>query len=129
MHISQSKSISVLKIHLEYAIVQIKFRSHFLYTYELKTIWPSRLDTKQSDDEAPVMLELLGMQSTPSLSLLTGPMWPRVVVPDRAQSMSQIELNCDNTKLNCLKLPVFHLTECKQKTLYCRSHDKLNCLK
>ena len=40
-------------------------------------------DTKQSDDEAPVMLELWGMWSTPSLPLLPGPLWPGVVVPDR----------------------------------------------
>ena len=31
-------------------------------------------DTKQSDGEIPVMLELLGMQSTPSLPLLPGPL-------------------------------------------------------
>ena len=49
-------------------------------------------DTKQFDDEAPVMLELWGMQSTPSLPLLPDPLWPRVVVPDRILSMGQIEL-------------------------------------
>ena len=38
-----------------------------------------RYDTKQSDIEVPVMLELWGMQSTPSLSLLPGPLWPRLV--------------------------------------------------
>ena len=32
-------------------------------------------DTKQSDGKAPVMLELWGMQSTPSLPLLPGPLW------------------------------------------------------
>ena len=32
-------------------------------------------DTKQSDSEVPVMLELWGMQSTPSLPLLPGPLW------------------------------------------------------
>ena len=45
-------------------------------------------DTKQYDGEAPVMLELWGMQSTPSLPSL----WPRVVAPDRVLSMSKIEL-------------------------------------
>ena len=44
-------------------------------------------DTKQSDGEAPVMLELWGMWSTPSLSLLPGPLWPRMVATDRALSM------------------------------------------
>ena len=40
------------------------------------------------------MPELWGMQSTPSLPLLPGPLWSGVVVPDRVLSMSQIELNC-----------------------------------
>ena len=44
-------------------------------------------DTKQSDGEVPVMLGLCGMQSTPSLPLLPGPLWPGVVAPDRALSM------------------------------------------
>ena len=38
------------------------------------------------------MLELWGMQSTPSLPSHPGPLWLEVVAPDRAQSMSQIEL-------------------------------------
>ena len=29
------------------------------------------------------MLELWGMRSTPSLPLLPGPLWPRVVAPDK----------------------------------------------
>ena len=44
-------------------------------------------DTKQSDGEVPAMLELWGMRSTPSLPSLPGPLWPRVVAPDRALSM------------------------------------------
>ena len=40
------------------------------------------------------MLELWGMQSTPPLPSLPGPLWPGVVVPDRVLSMGQIELNC-----------------------------------
>ena len=51
-------------------------------------------DTKQSDDEVPVMLELWGMQSTLSLPLLPGPLWPGVVAPDRILFIGQIELNC-----------------------------------
>ena len=39
------------------------------------------------------MLELLEMQSTPSLPSLPAPLWPEVVVPDRVLSMGQIELN------------------------------------
>ena len=62
---------------------------------------------KQFDGETPVMLELWGMWSTPLLPLLFGPLWPRVVAPDRVLSKGQIELNCNYTKLNCLKLIVF----------------------
>ena len=40
------------------------------------------------------MLELWEMQSIPSLPLLPGPLWPRVVVPDRVLSIGQIEVNC-----------------------------------
>ena len=50
-----------------------------------------RYDTKQSDGEVPVMLELWGMRSTPSLPSLPGPLWPGVVAPDRVLSMSQID--------------------------------------
>ena len=51
-------------------------------------------DTKQFDGEAPVLLELWGMRSTPSLSSLPGPTWPRVVAPDRVLCMGQTELKC-----------------------------------
>ena len=40
------------------------------------------------------MLELWGMQSTPSLPSVPDPLWPRVVVPNRVLSMGQIEQNC-----------------------------------
>ena len=36
-------------------------------------------DIKWSDGGAPLMLELWGMWSAPSLSLLTGHLWPGVV--------------------------------------------------
>ena len=49
-------------------------------------------DTKQSDGEAPVMLELWEMWGTPSLPLHQGSLWPRVVAPDWVLSMGQIEL-------------------------------------
>ena len=49
-------------------------------------------DTKQSDGEVPVVLELWGMRSTPLLPLLPGPLLPGVVAPDKAQFMSWIEL-------------------------------------
>ena len=44
-------------------------------------------DTKQSDGKAPVMPELWGMRSTPSLPLLLGSLWPRMVALDRGLSM------------------------------------------
>ena len=52
------------------------------------------IDTKRSNAEFPVMLELWGMWSTPSLSLLPGPLWPRMVAPDKVLCMGQIELIC-----------------------------------
>ena len=51
-------------------------------------------DTKQSDGEDVVMLELCGMQSTRLFPSLQGPLWFGVVASDRVLSMSQIELNC-----------------------------------
>ena len=50
-------------------------------------------DTKPSDGKVPVMLELWGIQSTPSLPSLLGPLWSKMVAPDRVLSMAQIELN------------------------------------
>ena len=46
-----------------------------------------------SDGKVPVILELWGIQCTPSLPLLPGPLWPGVVAPDRVLSMGQIGLN------------------------------------
>ena len=50
-------------------------------------------DTKQSNGEAPVMIEFGGMQGTPLLSSLASRLWPGVVAPKRILSMGQIELN------------------------------------
>ena len=44
-----------------------------------------RYDTKQSDDEVPVLLELRGIQGTPSLPFLQGPLKSELVAPDWAQ--------------------------------------------
>ena len=51
------------------------------------------IDTKQSDGEVLVMLELWGMWSTLSLPLLPSPLWHGVVGPDMVLFMGQIELN------------------------------------
>ena len=47
----------------------------------------SGYDTKQSDGEIPMMLELCGMRSTPPLPLLPGQLWPGMPAPDRGLSM------------------------------------------
>ena len=44
-------------------------------------------DTKRSDGEVLVTLELWGMWSTTSLPSLPDPLWPGVVAPDRILSM------------------------------------------
>ncbi len=49
-------------------------------------------DTKQSDGEAPLMLELGEIPSSSLLASLPGPLWLRVVAPERVLSMSQLEL-------------------------------------
>ena len=51
-------------------------------------------NTKQSDGAVPVMLELWGTRSSPSLSQLPGRLWLGVVASDRVLSISQIELKC-----------------------------------
>ena len=47
-------------------------------------------DTKLSDGEAPA-LEICGMQSTSSLSVLPGSLWPGMVALDRVLLMGHIE--------------------------------------
>ena len=41
-----------------------------------------RYDSKQSDSEASVMLELWGMRTIPSLPSLPGPIWSGVVASE-----------------------------------------------
>ena len=69
----------------------------YIYIYIYNNEGPG-YDTKQSDGEASVMLELWGMRSTLSLPLLLGPLWSGIVASDR----SQIELNCNHAKLHCM---------------------------
>ena len=63
--------------------------------------------TKQSDGEFSIIL--WEMQSTPSLPSLSGPLWPRVVAPDKVLSMGQIKLNGTFSKRNCLKKDGFNI--------------------
>ena len=64
-------------------------------------------DTKQTDGEVTVMLEIWGMRSMPSLPLLPGPLWARVVAPDRVLSMGQIELTVYLCKTELFELEMF----------------------
>ena len=73
-------------------------------------------DTKQSDGEVPVMLELWGMRSTPSLPLVPGPLWPRVVAPDKGPIYG----------LNRTKPCFFHYTDFFF-AFKLRIYAKLNC--
>ena len=78
----------------------------------------SRYDTKQSDGQAPLMLELWGMRSTSLLPSLPGPLWPEVLVYDRVQ----IELYC----VLILNRIVWNRTVL---TFKLRTYAKMNCLK
>ena len=70
------------------------------------------------------MLDLQGMQSTPSLPSFPSPIWLGVVAPDRVLSMGQIQLfeiqtmckQMTNAKLNQLKHKFDYFSVCKQMT-------------
>ena len=84
-------------IHIFILSSRLGCRTHWLLL--CRGVRPSlnecpRHDTKQSDGEDPVMLELWGMRSTPSLPSVPGLLWLWVVALDRVLSMGQIELNC-----------------------------------
>ena len=114
------------------------YRIHWLYLCRrLRSPPPNEYPgyyTKQSDGEVPVMLELWGIWSTPSLLLLPGPLWPGVVAPDRGPiyGLNRTkpwfwQLNCvlefklrAYAKLNCLKWNCFWHWNC--------TYTKLNCL-
>ena len=78
-------------------------------------------DTKESDGEVPVMLEIWGMRSTSSLPLLPDLLWPRMAETDNVLSMRQIELNCVR-KLNWI---AWNRTVV---TFKLRTYAELNCL-
>ena len=60
-----------------------------------------RYDTKQSNAEVPLILELWGMRSTPSLPLLPGPLLSGVVVPDTVLFIGQIGIAWKGTVFVC----------------------------
>ena len=71
-------------------------------------------DTKQSDGEGSIMMELWGMRSTLLLPSFPGPLWPWVVAPDRIPSMGQIEVNCMLVLTELFEIELFwRLTVCK----------------
>ena len=59
-------------------------------------------DTKQSDGEVPVILELWKMRSVPSLPSLRGPLWPGSTWYSRNYGSNRTKLFTYD-KLNCLK--------------------------
>ena len=64
-------------------------------------------DTKQSDGEVPVMLELRGMRSTPSLPSLPGPLLPGVLALDKS-----LIYGLNRTKPRLLEFTVFLYLNC-----------------
>ena len=65
----------------------------WVFTHCYQALRMNSNNNKQSDGETPVMLELWGMQMTPSLPSLPGPLRPRVVAPLWVLTIGQIELN------------------------------------
>ena len=111
----------------QYDLCSVGWGSRIYWLYLCRGVRPPPndfpgYDTKQSDGEVPVMLELWRMWSTPSLPLLPGPLWSRVVAPDRVLSMGQIELNC---------VLMLNWITWNRTVLTCKLHTyaKLNCLK
>ena len=93
-------------------------------------------DTKQSDGEVPVILELWGMRGTPSLLSLSDPLWPGMVAPDSHIYGPNRTKLCTYAKLNCLTSNCFWHWNCVlmlnwtvwNRTKLC-THAKMNCLK
>ena len=85
-----------------------------------------RYDTKQSDGEVPLTLDLWEMWSTPSLPSLLGPLWLRMVAPDRVLSMGQKELFW---YLNCILMLNWAAWNRTVLTCKLRTNVKLNCSK
>ena len=86
---------------------------HLIFAFTEHPTPTSGDDIKQFDDEAPVMLELWGVQSTPSLPLLSGPIY--------GSNRSVWYLNCIQTNDLCeielFEIELFNdLTVCKLVT-------------
>ena len=83
------------ELRMDYGPVGLGCRIHRLLL--CRGVRPSKecpgYDSKQSDSEVPLMPEIWGMRSNPSLPSLPGLLRPEVVAPDRVLSRGQIELN------------------------------------
>ena len=98
-----------------------------------------RYDTKQSDGEVPVMLELWGIRCTPSLSSLPGPLWPGMVAPDKGAIYALNRTNCilmlkwivwiRTVWLNWIAWNKNVFDNWTVLTFKLRTYIKLNCLK
>ena len=83
-------------------------------------------NTKQSDGQDPVMLELWRVRSTPLLPSLPGQLWPVLIAPDRVLSMGQHEINCAlmikwivwNKTILTFKLPTYAKLNCLKKNCF-----------
>ena len=112
------------KIKSRFGIL-VNFASHYIIystniltlLAELRIYWLLLLlqmdNTPFVSDSEVSVLKSLGVFSTPSLSLLPGPLWPRVLVPVRVSSMGRI-----NLFKNCVWL------DCGKKTLKNQLHKK-----
>ena len=113
---------TVFILNTVYCSVGCGCRIHRLYLcrgVRLPNKFP-RYDTKQSDDEIPVMLEFGGIRINRSLPAFPYPPYPRVVAPDGVLSVGQIELNCVLNWITWNKtVLIFRLC----------TYAKLNCLK
>ena len=103
--------------------VGVSFEIHRLHLCRGLRLHPTpdeslEYNKKQSEGEAPVMVEIWGIRITPSLSSFPSQLWPWVVALDRALYMGQIELNSVVILTELFEIKVFlHLTVWKQKTV------------
>ena len=100
-------------------------RIHWLYLCRGVRLLPHNkcpgCNIKQSDGKAPT-LEIWRMWISPSLPLLPGPLWPRVVAPDRVLSMGQIEQTVCK-QMTDVKLWLLYTNTWNHLTMWRKSSD------
>ena len=81
--------------------------SGFLYSmyicYEIFYVHFTYPNLAMVHGEAPVMLELWGIRSTPLLQSLPDPLWPSMLIHERVLSKGKKIKLCTYVKLNCFK--------------------------